>query len=66
MFYIYARTKDGYDKHYWNRRKNEWQSDLTSACLYPTGKGANHVYQGIMKGGLIWRTFNELGWSKAQ
>lgn len=43
----YITTNDsslGYDTtHYWNRRKQLWQSYITIACIYPTLKGVRRV-----------------------
>ena len=43
----YISTNDsslGYDTtHYWNRRKQSWQSYLTIACIYPTLTGVRIV-----------------------
>jgi len=34
----------GYDTtHYWNRRKQRFQSYLSTACIYPTFIGARRV-----------------------
>ena len=44
----YISTNDtslGYDTtHYWNRRKQRWQSYLTTACVYPTLIGVRRVF----------------------
>ena len=62
MFYIYARRRDDLIKHYWNRRKNEWQLDLVSSCYYPTMVGANRVFSGIAKDRSIFgHRFHEVG-----
>jgi len=65
MFYIYASRRDDLTKYYWNRRKNEWQTGLTPACHYPTRAGVNRIHAGIVKAGLIWRRFHEVGWNTA-
>jgi len=37
-------TSLGYDTtHYWNRRKQRFQSYLSTACIYPTFIGARRV-----------------------
>jgi hypothetical protein len=65
MFCIYATRRDDLTKYYWNRRKNEWQTGLAPACLYPTARGANRIYSGMVKRGLIWRRFHEVGFKHA-
>jgi hypothetical protein len=62
MLYIYARRRDDLTKHYWNRRKNQWQLDLGSSCYYPTLAGANRVYLGMIKDrSILGRRFHEVG-----
>ena len=47
----YITTDDsslGYDTtHYWNRRKQSWQSYLTIACIYPTVTGCKRIFREI-------------------
>lgn len=66
MVYIYATRRDDLTKYYWNRRKNEWQLDLTSSCYYPTVRGANRIYMGMAKDhSILGRRFHEIGWKRA-
>jgi len=66
VFYIYARRRNDLTRHYWNRRKNEWQLDLTSSCYYPTMVGANRIYAGMVKDhSLLGRRFHEVGFNRA-
>ena len=41
--FIYSKsTSDDHTETvvmYWNRRKSEWQRDLTNSCIYPTFRG---------------------------
>jgi len=48
----YITTKDfslGYypKTHYWNRRKQRFQSYLTIACIYPTVTGCKRIFREI-------------------
>ena len=63
MVYIFATRRDDLTRYYWNRRKAEWQLDLTSSCYYPTRAGANRIYQGMAKDhSILGRRFHEIGW----
>ena len=65
MFYIYGRRRDDLTKFYWNRRKNDWTTELTAACHYPTAVGVNRIYQGFINNGLVLgRRFHELGFNR--
>ena len=66
MVYIFASRRDDLTRYYWNRRKNEWQLDLTSSCYYPTRRGANRIYSMMAKDhSILGRRFHEIGWKYA-
>ncbi len=66
MVYIFATRRDDLTRYYWNRRKNEWQLDLTSSCYYPTRRGANRIYSMMAKDhSILGRRFHEIGWKVA-
>lgn len=65
MFYIYARRRDDLTKHYWNRRKNEWQVDLVPSCYYSTLAGVNRIHAGMAKDhSILGRRFHEVGFNR--
>ena len=62
MFYIYGTRRDDVTRYYWNRRKNEWELELTSACHYPTRKGVNRIYAGFVRDYFtLGKRFHEIG-----
>lgn len=67
MFYIYAMRRHELTRHYWNRRKNEWQLELTKECHYPTRVGVNRIFMSMSNNGLILgRQFHELGFKHVE
>ena len=65
MYYIWASRRDDLTKHYWNRRKGEWQLDLTSSCYYPTRRGVDRIHSKLC--GDYWTLgsrFHECGWTR--
>ena len=66
MVYIFATRRDDLTRYYWNRRKNEWTTDLGPGCYYPTRRGANRVYMMMAKDpSILGRRFHEVGWKVA-
>lgn len=62
-FYIWACRRDDLTRHYWNRRKRLWQTNLTASCLYPTARGVDRIWQ--YKSTFFRpedRKFHEIGW----
>ena len=63
MVYIYATRRDDLTRFYWNRRKREWQTELSPGCYYPTQEGGNRMYSIMAKDrSILGRRFHEIGW----
>lgn len=66
MVYIFASRRDDLTRWYWNRRKNEWQLELTRGCYYPTRRGADRIYKGMANDYFtLGKRFHEIGWKVA-